>query len=61
MKNNEHLFFLIYTLSLKGSIPAFVMATTGSTVLGSCDDLNAVADVCEKHGVWMHVDVRLPA
>lgn len=40
----------------QGSIPAFVMATTGSTVLGSCDDLNAVADVCEKHGVWMHVD-----
>ncbi|XP_048728845.1 cysteine sulfinic acid decarboxylase-like [Ostrea edulis] len=40
----------------EGKIPAFVMATTGSTVLGSCDDLNAVADICEKHGVWMHVD-----
>ena len=33
------------------------MATTGSTVLGSCDDLNAIADVCEKYGIWMHVDV----
>jgi glutamate/tyrosine decarboxylase-like PLP-dependent enzyme len=41
----------------KGKIPAFVMATTGSTVLGSCDDLSAIADICEKHGVWMHVDV----
>lgn len=38
-------------------MPSFVMATTGSTVLGSCDDLNAIADVCEKYGIWMHVDV----
>ncbi|XP_033726715.1 cysteine sulfinic acid decarboxylase-like [Pecten maximus] len=40
----------------KGTQPIFVMATCGSTVLGSFDDLNAVADVCQKHGVWMHVD-----
>ncbi|XP_061177418.1 cysteine sulfinic acid decarboxylase-like [Saccostrea echinata] len=40
----------------EGNVPAFVMATTGSTVLGSCDDLNAIADVCEKHKIWMHVD-----
>ena len=33
------------------------MGTTGTTVLGACDDLNAVADVCQKHGVWFHVDV----
>lgn len=33
------------------------MATSGTTVLGAFDDLNAVADVCEKHKVWMHVDV----
>ncbi|XP_071101521.1 cysteine sulfinic acid decarboxylase-like [Haliotis cracherodii] len=40
----------------EGSIPLFVMATSGTTVLGAYDDLPAIADVCEKHGVWMHVD-----
>lgn len=33
-----------------------VVATAGSTPTGSFDDLVAVADLCEKHGVWMHVD-----
>lgn len=37
--------------------PFFVNATAGSTVLGAFDDLNAIADVCEKFGLWMHVDV----
>ncbi|XP_078331869.1 cysteine sulfinic acid decarboxylase-like isoform X1 [Crassostrea virginica] len=46
----------IQTCIKEGSVPSFVMATTGSTVLGSCDDLNAIADVCEKYGIWMHVD-----
>lgn len=34
-----------------------VNAMVGTTVLGSIDDVDAVADVCEKHGVWLHVDV----
>jgi glutamate/tyrosine decarboxylase-like PLP-dependent enzyme len=36
-----------------------VNATAGTTVLGAIDDLEAVAEVCKKHGVWMHVDVSL--
>ncbi|XP_075984578.1 cysteine sulfinic acid decarboxylase isoform X2 [Anticarsia gemmatalis] len=36
--------------------PVFVNAMAGTTVLGSIDDIDAVADVCKKHGVWMHVD-----
>ena len=44
-------------MSYQGKTPLFVMATSGTTVLGAFDDLNAVADVCEKHKVWMHVDV----
>ncbi|KAK7092614.1 cysteine sulfinic acid decarboxylase-like isoform X2 [Littorina saxatilis] len=39
-----------------GYIPLIYMATSGSTVLGCFDDLNAVADVCSKHKVWMHTD-----
>ena len=33
-----------------------VVATAGSTATGSFDALDAVADVCEPRGVWLHVD-----
>ena len=33
-----------------------VVATAGSTNLGLVDDLDSVADVCRRHGVWLHVD-----
>lgn len=41
----------------KGNIPIMVNATAGTTVFGAFDPLNAIADICEKHNVWMHVDV----
>lgn len=33
-----------------------VVACACATPIGAFDDLNAVAAVCEKHGVWLHVD-----
>ena len=33
-----------------------VVATAGSTATGSFDDLDAIGAVCERHGVWLHVD-----
>ena len=33
-----------------------VVATVGSTATGSFDDLHAIADLCDSHGVWLHVD-----
>jgi glutamate/tyrosine decarboxylase-like PLP-dependent enzyme len=33
-----------------------VVATAGSTNLGLVDDLASVAEVCGRHGVWLHVD-----
>jgi glutamate/tyrosine decarboxylase-like PLP-dependent enzyme len=33
------------------------MATCATTVIGAYDDLEAVADICQRHNVWMHVDV----
>jgi len=40
-----------------GSAPFFVAATEGTTVLGAFDPINDIADVCQKHGLWFHVDV----
>lgn len=40
-----------------GAVPFFVSATEGTTVLGSFDPLNDIADICKKYGLWFHVDV----
>ncbi|KAK4549249.1 hypothetical protein LTR36_007708 [Oleoguttula mirabilis] len=39
-----------------GETPFYVNATAGTTVLGSFDPLDRIADVCQKHKLWLHVD-----
>lgn len=39
-----------------GVVPICVVANGGTTLTGAVDDLAATADVCERHGVWLHVD-----
>lgn len=40
----------------EGVVPLAVVATTGTTSTTSVDPLPAIADVCEREGVWLHVD-----
>jgi aromatic-L-amino-acid decarboxylase len=39
-----------------GVVPVAVVATAGTTLTGAVDPLGAVADVCARHDVWLHVD-----
>lgn len=43
----------------RGCDPFFVNATAGTTVLGAFDDIDGVANVAERHGLWLHVDACL--
>ncbi|WP_240641062.1 pyridoxal phosphate-dependent decarboxylase family protein [Nocardioides ferulae] len=39
-----------------GLIPMAVVATAGTTDFGAIDPLEAAADLCARHGTWLHVD-----
>ena len=40
----------------EGLRPWIVIASAGSTDTGAIDPLSALADICEQHGLWFHVD-----
>jgi aromatic-L-amino-acid/L-tryptophan decarboxylase len=39
-----------------GFTPFFVAGTAGSVNAGAIDDLAALADLAQRHGIWFHVD-----
>jgi glutamate/tyrosine decarboxylase-like PLP-dependent enzyme len=39
-----------------GARPLAVLAVAGTTNTGAVDDLPALAEVCRRYGVWLHVD-----
>lgn len=43
-------------LNADGTLVMAVVATAGSTPTGSFDDLPAIADLCDRYGIWLHVD-----
>jgi len=39
-----------------GLLPAFVCATIGTTSSNAMDPVGEIGRVCQRHGVWLHVD-----
>ncbi|MEO0402199.1 MAG: pyridoxal-dependent decarboxylase, partial [Pseudomonadota bacterium] len=39
-----------------GHIPAGVIAATGATGMGACDDLQAIVDIAKAEGLYTHLD-----
>ncbi|KAK7521439.1 pyridoxal phosphate-dependent transferase [Phyllosticta citriasiana] len=47
---------LVVAAQQEGETPFYVNATAGTTVMGSFDPFDKIADVCQKHNLWLHVD-----
>lgn len=47
---------LIAASKAEGFTPFYVNATAGTTVLGSFDPFEEIADICRKEKIWLHVD-----
>ncbi len=43
----------------QGYTPLIVVATAGTTVLGSFDPISAISAVCKKYDIWLHTDGAL--
>ena len=46
----------ISTSRAAGDVPFAIIGTSGTTVTSAFDDLHALADIAEAHGLWLHVD-----
>ncbi len=42
-----------------GATPCMVVATVGTTSSNAIDPVPAIAQVCARHGVWLHVDAAM--
>ena len=52
----ERLAAMIEADRANGLKPIAVIASVGTVNTGAIDDLDRIADLCQKHDLWMHVD-----
>lgn len=52
----EHLEEAVIRAKESNCVPFFCGSTAGTTVLGAYDPFDRVAEICETHGMWHHVD-----
>jgi len=55
----EALDLALLELDVDGLVPMAVVTTAGTTDRGTIDPLAAIAEVCARHGVWLHVDAAV--
>ena len=55
----KHLEAMILRHKNEGRRPFFVNCTSGTTVMGAFDPINDIADICQEHNIWMHIDVSM--
>ncbi len=54
--DTEHLEKAILECQQMGKIPWMVVASAGTTSLGTVDDFEAIAHISEHHNLWFHID-----
>ncbi|KAK5082054.1 Glutamate decarboxylase 2 [Lithohypha guttulata] len=52
----EELSRMVAEAKSRGDFPFYVNATAGTTVLGSFDPFEEIANVARKHNLWLHID-----
>jgi glutamate/tyrosine decarboxylase-like PLP-dependent enzyme len=46
----------IYQCKHNGEFPILVNVTLGTTVFGTFDPINEIADICQRNKIWLHAD-----
>lgn len=46
----------VHRVRAEGRQPMMVVATAGTTVLGTYDPIEPIADIAQREGLWLHVD-----